>query len=221
MNNYINYQEPVLPAIHLSAARMLNNGETVNWNSPLNRINYGFTDWYAKDFQYSPYTEVLKNPNNPLKITDHLSAFNSLNKDPAFMQYFNSQTPDVQQYIRNNAGSLDWRNFNNADLQIKQGMANAQHSQWTPQNTLGAIQTGIGVANSLANMYFGYKQNKLANRQLNETIALQRANFANQARTLNTQYRDQMSGRGTAIMSGSAKRDLGDMYRRRKLSETY
>ena len=89
-----------------------------------------------------------------------------------------------------------------------------------PEDT-GVTQSDIGAATSLANIYYGFKQQKLAEKELNENLALQRANYRNQARAMNAQYRDQMSGRGTTVMSGSSKRKLGEMYANRRVSETY
>ena len=111
--------------------------------------------------------------------------------------------------------------MNTFDTQVNQLMTQQRNNAWTPQNTLSAVQSGIGAATSLANLYYGFKQQKLAEKNLNETLALQRANYRNQARAMNAQYRDQMSGRGTTVMSGSAKRKLGEMYANRRVSETY
>ena len=67
----------------------------------------------------------------------------------------------------------------------------------------------------------GYQGLKLAKKELAERTALQRANFKNQARAMNTQYRDQASGRGYNGMNQEAKTALGQQYANRKVSETY
>lgn len=77
---------------------------------------------------------------------------------------------------------------------------------------------GVGT---LWGMYQGNKQMKMAQQQFQEQKALNHANFRNQAKTLNAQYRDQMSGRGYVGMSSSAKQALGDEFRRRKVEEDY
>lgn len=105
---------------------------------------------------------------------------------------------------------------------------NAWQQQQANQGVLGtglsgfqlgqlALQ-GVGTAWGI---YQGDKQMKLAQQQFQEQKALNHANFRNQAKTLNAQYRDQMSGRGYVGMSSSAKQALGDEFRRRKVEEDY
>lgn len=79
---------------------------------------------------------------------------------------------------------------------------------------LGALQMGIGYR-------MGQKQLNMAKDQFNEQRALNRSNFRNQARQINSSYRDQMSGRGFVGMSNSSRRALGRTYNRRKLDEEY
>lgn len=95
------------------------------------------------------------------------------------------------------------------------------NNAWTPQNTLGMVQTGMGAISSLANIYLGFKQQKLAKQNQREALALQRANYRNQAKAMNSQYRDQMSGRGTSVMSRGARESLGREYANRKVNESY
>lgn len=121
-------------------------------------------------------------------------------------------------------GSLDLNRIQNAgqlNTFLDQYMANQKNSQWTKQDTFSAIQGGIQGINALANIYFGYKQYKLAKQNQEENLRLQRANYRNQARHMNQQYRDKMAGRGTTVQSASANRALGRMYANRKLDETY
>lgn len=106
---------------------------------------------------------------------------------------------------------------------------NASPDFWSLEGALGS-KTGnyAGWANSaisgltaLGNMYFGYQGLKLAKKELAERTALQRANYRNSARAMNSAYRDQASGRGYNGMSQEAKSALGQQYANRKVSETY
>lgn len=91
----------------------------------------------------------------------------------------------------------------------------------TSQDNLGMVQTEMGAISSLANIYLGFKQQKLAKQNQREALALQRANYRNQAKAMNSQYRDQMSGRGTSVMSRGARESLGREYANRKVNESY
>ena len=106
---------------------------------------------------------------------------------------------------------------------------NARPDFWSLEGALGS-KTGnyAGWANSaisgltaLGNMYFGYQGLKLAKKELAERTALQRANYRNSARAMNSAYRDQASGRGYNGMSQEATSALGQQYANRKVSETY
>lgn len=106
---------------------------------------------------------------------------------------------------------------------------NARPDFWSLEGAFGS-KTGnyAGWANSaisgltaLGNMYFGYQGLKLAKKELAERTALQRANYRNSARAMNSAYRDQASGRGYNGMSQEAKSALGQQYANRKVSETY
>lgn len=89
------------------------------------------------------------------------------------------------------------------------------------KNFNGWAGTAIQGLTALGNLYFGFKSLKQNEKMLNEQIALQRANYRNQARTLNNQYRDQFSGRGYNGQSSQAAQALGKDYNNRKVSETY
>lgn len=106
---------------------------------------------------------------------------------------------------------------------------NASPDFWSLEGALGS-KTGnyAGWANSaisgltaLGNMYFGYQGLKLAKKELAERTALQRANYRNSARAMNSAYRDQASGRGYNGMNQEAKSALGKQYANREVSETY
>ena len=106
---------------------------------------------------------------------------------------------------------------------------NARPDFWSLEGAFGS-QTGnyAGWANSavsgltaLGNMYFGYQGLKLAKKELAERTALQRANYSNSARAMNSAYRDQASGRGYNGMNQEAKSALGQQYANREVSETY
>ncbi len=106
---------------------------------------------------------------------------------------------------------------------------NARPDFWSLEGAFGST-TGnyAGWANSatsgltaLGNLYFGYQGLKLAKKELAERTALQRANYRNTARAMNTAYRDQASGRGYNGMSQEATSALGQQYANRKVSETY
>ena len=88
-------------------------------------------------------------------------------------------------------------------------------------NYAGWANSAISGLTALGNMYFGYQGLKLAKKELAERTALQRANYRNSARAMNSAYRDQASGRGYNGMSQEAKSALGQQYANRKVSETY
>ena len=147
--------------------------------------------------------------------------------NPAFAKVYGAYPTQIQnglkQGLSSGAISVQMATQNPAQaLSVAQQLANqTANSKWSMQDKLGLVQSGIGAITSLANLYMGFKQQKLAQKQLEENLRLQRANYRNQARALNAQYRDQMSGRGSTVMSGSSKRALGEMYNNRKVSETY
>lgn len=158
---------------------------------------------------------------------DGNSMFNDLMDNPAFAKVYGAYPTQIQnglkQGLSSGAISVQMATQNPAQaLSVAQQLANqTANSKWSMQDKAGLVQSGIGAITSLANLYMGFKQQKLAQKQLDENLRLQRANYRNQARALNAQYRDQMSGRGSTVMSGSSKRALGEMYNNRKLSENY
>lgn len=208
---------PQYPAINSNV--MTSSG--INWYDAPTRSQYGFKDWspnpYISETTHKNWWGVEK----PVAMIDHTGAFDTLNQDVNFQNYYKSLPLETQQFVQSTAGNYDWGNFNNAHNQIQQAIQAKQNMAWTPKDTLGAIQTGIGVAASLANIYQSYRQNKLATQELRHKMNLDKANYRNQARSLNAQYRDQLSGRGTTLMSPSAKRRLGIDYDKRKISETF
>lgn len=112
-----------------------------------------------------------------------------------------------------NAGQLD----NSATT----GLTGFNNNKWTTQDTFGAVGLGINAITGLYGIYNANKQLKLAKQAFAEQTALNRANFKNQAKTLNSQYRDQMSGRGHVGMSSAGRTALGREYTKRKVEETY
>ena len=88
-------------------------------------------------------------------------------------------------------------------------------------NYAGWTNSAISGLTALGNLYFGYQGLKLAKKELAERTALQRANYRNSARAMNSAYRDQASGRGYNGMNQEAKSALGQQYANRKVSETY
>ena len=91
----------------------------------------------------------------------------------------------------------------------------------TTGNYAGWASSAISGLTALGNLYFGYQGLKLAKKELAERTALQRANYRNSARAMNSAYRDQASGRGYNGMNQEAKSALGQQYANRKVSETY
>lgn len=88
-------------------------------------------------------------------------------------------------------------------------------------NYAGWANSAISGVTALGNLYYGYQGLKLAKKELAERTALQRANYRNSARAMNSAYRDQASGRGYNGMSQEAKSALGQQYANREVSETY
>lgn len=88
-------------------------------------------------------------------------------------------------------------------------------------NYAGWANSAISGLTALGNLYYGYQGLRLAKKELAERTALQRANYRNSARAMNSAYRDQASGRGYNGMNQEAKSALGQQYANRKVSETY
>lgn len=197
------------------------NNNAANWHDSSFKSQYGIPEYNMQSFMKPIEKTSWLGNTTTQNVFDSQAAFENLSQNPMFASYLNSQSPEKIEFIKTNLSKLNPSNMNTFDTQVNQLMTQQNNNTWTPQNTLSAVQTGIGAATSLANLYYGFKQNKLAEKQLEENLALQRANYRNQARAMNAQYRDQMSGRGTTVMSGSSKRKLGEMYANRRVSETY
>lgn len=242
----VNYTLPPEPKLELTSynpnnqvnsnvvATQTNSPTTTTTNTGSNTLNpydnptlVGLTV-SQQGFDMSPYTTTQQGMfGRQRAVIDGVGAGNAfMQNNPNIAQAFNMWSLDEQDafYDLVSQGKLDLNRINNAG-QIKSAinsyMSNKANSQWTRQDTLSAIQGGIQGINALANIYFGYKQYKLAKQDQEERLRLQRANYRNQARHMNQQYRDKMAGRGTTVQSANANRALGRMYANRKLDETY
>lgn len=192
----------------------------INWNDYSNSMQYGITNYnpsnYAREITVPHW---YGNPTTEQVIDKNL-AFSSVMQSPVFSSYFNAQSPDRQDYIKNNIDKLDLSNFNNTNLQVSQGLFENKNT-WTPQNKLDALKSGVGVISSLANLYFANKQQNLARREYENTKALQQANYRNYARSYNSNTRDIMSGRGTTLMGTGARMQINNTLKRRLVREDY
>lgn len=108
-----------------------------------------------------------------------------------------------------------------ADQIFKGHLNNLNAGKWTRGDTFTAIGTGIQAASALYGMYNAQQQMKLAREAFNEQKAFNRANFRNQAKAMNAQYRDQHSGRGYVGMGSGARSSLGRNLRERLVAEDY
>lgn len=165
------------------------------------------TNWFGKTTQGFKY--------------DHLGAFNSLSQNPEFNNYFRTLSPQQQRWIQDNAATLNTQNLETINAQMNSALASQANNAWTKSDILGGVQAGIGAIVGLGNLWSGYQKTKLMNANFEEQKALNHANFTNQAKQINNAYRDQASGRGTTVMSDSARRSLGDNARKRFVSESY
>ena len=165
------------------------------------------TNWFGKTTQGFNY--------------DHLGAFNSLNQNPEFNNYFRTLSPQQQSWIQNNAATLNTQNLETLNAQMNSALSSQANNAWTNSDILGGVQAGIGAVVGLGNLWSGYQQTKLMKANFEEQKALNRANFTNQAKQINNAYRDQASGRGTTVMSDSARHSLGDNARKRFVRESY
>lgn len=184
-----------------------------NFRKAIDRIKFGISnDWDRNSFM-----------NNGQFNFD--AAKESLMNNPMFRDYVATLTPQQQESLfgglRNGSITFKGQSLESINAQNASLMAQQSANQWTPQHIMDGVKTGISALGSLANIYFMNRQYKLAKEQMAKTEALQRANFKMQARSMNTHYRDQMSGRGTSVMSGNSKRALGRMYANRRIEETY
>lgn len=192
-------------------------------------INYGLADTRANTIigaDLSAFRTPTETTNWFGKTTqginyDHLGAFNSLNQNPEFNNYFRTLSPQQQSWIQNNAATLNTQNLETINAQMNSALTTQANNAWTNYDILGGVQAGIGAIVGLSNLWSGYKQTKLLKESLEEQKALNRANFMNQAKQLNNAYRDQASGRGTTVMSDSARRSIGDDARKRFVRESY
>ena len=149
-----------------------------------------------------------------------------------------STTPEWQALGNNQVANTQWGTYQYNPNTLQSTMtqtaeaaeaANARPDAWSLEGAFGSANGNYsGWANSaidgvtaVGNLYMGYQGLKLAKKELAERTALQRANFKNQSRAMNAQYRDQASGRGYNGMNLEAKTALGQQYANRKVSETY
>ena len=192
-------------------------------------INYGLADTRANTIigtDLSSFRTPTETTNWFGKTTqgfnyDHLGAFNSLNQNPEFNNYFRTLSPQQQNWIQNNAATLNTQNLETLNAQMNSALSSQANNAWTNSDILGGVQAGIGAVVGLGNLWSGYQQTKLMKANFEEQKALNRANFTNQAKQINNAYRDQASGRGTTVMSDSARQSLGDNARKRFVSESY
>jgi hypothetical protein len=95
------------------------------------------------------------------------------------------------------SGGGDWLNTNRefgpsggfVDKPVSNLPTTNVKSTWTPQDTIGAINAGVGVAN-LGLAWYGNKQSK---DQFRDSIKRTDKNIANQVQTVNSQLRDKAS----------------------------
>ena len=206
---------------------LLNQNGRLNFYDSPTMARYG----YGTNFNQEYFDNYFKN--NPDRVTttnglfgskttyDYSGLADAMLQDKMLRAQYDSWTPEQQTLWRKDPRAFSYNNVNTMQTQLDAALKAQQNGAWTMKDTMGAIQSGIGVATSLANLYMGFKQQRLAKQQMKETLALQRANYRNTAKAMNAQYRDQMSGRGTTVMSGAAKRQLGQMYANRKVAEDY
>lgn len=192
-------------------------------------INYGLADTRANTIigtDLSAFRTPTETTNWFGKTTqgfnyDHIGAFNSLNQSPEFANYFNTLSPQQQSWVQNNAATLNTQNLETINAQMNNALTSQANNAWTKSDILGGVQAGIGAVVGLGNLWSGYQQTKLMKANFEEQKALNQANFTNQAKQINNAYRDQASGRGTTVMSDSARRSLGDNARKRFVRESY
>lgn len=192
-------------------------------------INYGLADTRAKTIigvDLSSFRTPTETTNWFGKTTqgfnyDHLGAFERLNQIPEFNDYFRTLAPQQQNWLKSHTATLNTQNLETINAQMNSALAAQANNAWTKSDILGGVQAGIGAAVGLGNLWSGYQQTKLMMANSEEQKALNRANFANQAKQINNAYRDQASGRGTTVMSDSARHSLGDNARKRFVRESY
>lgn len=159
--------------------------------------------------------QAIQNSNNAIGI----GVDGNINQ--ALQQYNPTNVKSFIDFQRRNGINMSGWN----DNQIKDAYAGFNNNQNAlNNNTTTGFQWGqlaLAGLNSIWSIYSGNKQLKMAERQLNEMTALNRANFKNTAKAYNANLRDRASGRGTAVMGSKSKQALGRYYDNRKVEETY
>lgn len=120
-------------------------------------------------------------------------------------------------------GSIsDIMNDSSLSDKAKENILGSYNQFQNSQVTWGDVgKFGLGLATTGWNMYNQHKALKMQKEAFNETRAMNRANYAMQAKAYNNNLRNQQSGRSFNGMSGSAKLALGREYNSRKANETY
>lgn len=180
-------------------------------------------------------TSLWGKTKNLFGFNNQVSNYDGIRQSLAGTQFSSMSNDQLQYMIDNNILSFDSSgnltnfakdknggfNVGQLDTAATTGLTGFNNNRWTTQDTFGAIGTGINAVTGLYGMYNAQKQLGLAKQAFAEQTALNRANFKNQAKTLNSQYRDQMSGRGHIGMSSEGRTALGRAYAKRKLEESY
>lgn len=120
-------------------------------------------------------------------------------------------------------GSItDIMNDNSLSDKTKENILGSYNQFQNSQVTWGDVgKFGLGLGMTGWNMYNQHKALKMQKKAFNETKAMNRANYAMQAKAYNNNLRNQQSGRSFEGMSGAATRQLGREYQSRKANETY
>lgn len=177
-------------------------------------------------FGMNNVTGALSNAWNGLKGMFTASPYNFQNTIDLGGNQITGQFGQRLDTIMANDFGLKGVKFSSLDQNTQNAILN-QANNASPTGLQGAFGNGgwavgaLGGIGTLGNLYLGYQGLKTQKRALNEQTALARANYRNTARQVNTQYRDQMSGRGYNGMSANAKGALGREYNNRRVEETY
>ena len=219
------------PAVNTPSTTTPTAGSIINYNDPAVAISYqtfrGDTPFDISKYQTQQQGGLFGLGSRTSFDATGAEADWLKMQSPEFQQaYLNGMTPEQRQifWSKVGTGEIDinrYQNLNQFQTTATRLFNEDVNSKWTRQDTFSAIQGGIQGINSLANLYMGYKQYQLAKKNMEENLKLQRANYRNTARTINAQYRDQMSGRGSTLTSGRAARRLGRAYQNRRLEEEY
>lgn len=110
----------------------------------------------------------------------------------------------------NNASSFMPGGLSNDDLN-NMDLKGGNNNKTGGGSSLEGFANGAQGIGNLAMAYFGHQQNKLMEQGLNHQIGLDKANFENQATSLNNQYADQAGyrARTRGDIFGTGGRDLG------------